>query len=223
MCGLFGFIAADNIAGPDVDELLQVAQAAAERGPHGWGMVTYHCREEDPTPHEYRRHRELGLPVVSMARVIPKAATSALLVVGHCRLATTGHEADPDELQPLKLGPDNWFAHNGTVPDADSIAQSFGMKLTTGNDSEVLGRLATLGLGGGGDVTLVEALSRACNDMTDRDKPFAAAWLVGHKIALVRRGHPLWVSEQPDGLYFGSVRWDTEYEPSMLEEHLYVD
>lgn len=99
MCGIFGWVAADDTTQPSSRLLELAAVGAADRGPHahGWAIPG------QPT------HRALGpLDPADVPR------TGARLL-GHARLATYGGLADLAAVQPIEVA-GHRVAHNGNAP-----------------------------------------------------------------------------------------------------------
>lgn len=177
MCGLYGF---RRHGAPDPALLQSLVVLAGQRGPHAHGYAT-----------QGRRHVALG-----PARA-EQVSTPVDSLIGHTRLATSGRYDDPGDAQPLQAGR-LFVAHNGTVPGAAQHAERLGLKLATGNDSEVL----ALGLAGA--VTLSDVAGVL--DLLTPGVPLALLALEADgSIIAARRGHPLHVSRRPEGVYLCSL------------------
>jgi glutamine phosphoribosylpyrophosphate amidotransferase len=107
MCGLFAYRGTDL---PDADRLDEIALAASTRGPHAFGL--YGRSEQAEWLYKHRG---------ALARQWPSCASQAHsypLLIGHCRLSTSGRLDDHCTMsnnQPLQRGP-LVLAHNGIVP-----------------------------------------------------------------------------------------------------------
>lgn len=178
MCGLFGFV------GERPTKLfLRAAEEAARRGPHavgvawrgvGEGLVTW------PQPWE----KVQGQIVARVAR--------ARVIVGHCRLSTSGEYRSNTSNQPLRVGA-TVVAHNGNVRHWRELPYGY----RTGCDSEAWGWAIEQAQG-----SLAERVERALG-VVDDGGPFALLAWRGAEVVALRRGHPLrW--EEAAGVYLSS-------------------
>ena len=177
MCGLVGY------AGPPLayhGRIDAAAAQAARRGPHSWGWAWW-----DGTG--WRTARGSGpLPA------LPDAATGAVAIVGHSRLATCGSTPGDTppvrESQPFTAGR-YLVAHNGTVADPAALA---GRPVVV--DSEAI-------------LAAMERLS--IDDITARMGPAPSALIVAtaDRVVLVRKpgdslaAHPLYLLESDGARY----------------------
>jgi len=164
MCGIFGMVGEWTAI-----DACTMLQRAAERGPHGWGIMS-------------NAGRQIGIG--KFTRPALPSFLGEGPIIGHARLATSGRATALDELQPLMFSdPDGAVfavAHNGTVPDAPD----WQMTCVTNNDSEVLGRwLETQS--GAWPVKLCD-LSRRLHTN------YAIAIWTPQLVWVMRRGHPLY-------------------------------
>ena len=191
MCGLFGFIGLR----PNVDVLREASLLAARRGPQSCGWVT-------------ARHGALGarrytLPMWDMVEGLEAGG----LVLGHCRLATSGDYDSIKDTQPLLLSdrqPDARMVfgeeevlgvamcHNGSV-DVDRLNPK---GMDSGCDTEALLRRASGGT--------ADALGNALLDLGN-EVPYAILMTDGEKVLAACRGLPLYVDKRPGGVYFCSL------------------
>ena len=210
MCGLFAF--AGESGALDKGLLAAAALQAMKRGPHGWGL-RWHVPGEGPGAGWFERRSREKL-AVEVVEEIPDAAD---VVLGHCRLATSGDLNNLLGYQPLTAGPPEnptSILHNGNVREYRWLADSIGLKRETDSDSEVIalliervrqGRPDALGPRTGlalrlererlGYRTLIGDVTGALANL-DQAAPIAlvAARAGGHGPELVacRRSLPLW-------------------------------
>lgn len=200
MCGVFGYV---GHAAPFGSVIRSLAEAAARRGPHAWGAVS-----DRGAFHRLRRYGSgNGEQAFDDYNQLQKVAMECRALIGHCRLATTPGPLSHMDSQPIHLGemPDGRYeaaiAHNGTVPNEHVLrgyVESIGLSPRTGNDSELLG-LAAIAQPG----TIGEQLAAVICRLYDEN---AVVMMLGAEgLAVYRRGHPLFVCEAWEGLYFSSV------------------
>lgn len=164
--------------------LLECAGAlAATRGPHGWGEAFWD-----------------GERMQVLKNTHPLAAHQLLLypsLIGHCRLATSGSRSVSD-LQPIVQGA-RAVAHNGNVYNYRQIFQDYHYQPFTNNDSEAV-------------LCLLEREGpEAVIQIVDHSSPLAVLALQKEKLLVIRRGHPLWILEQAEGIYFCSREMPGSY------------
>lgn len=189
MCGLFGYF---GPLGPETGLLSQIAALAAKRGPDGWGVVT-------DVASEYG----LGRLQPNMARGIE----ANFYAIGHCRLATVPGTKTIRACQPLRIGR-YVLAHNGTVGNLGDLQDAFGIRLTTGNDSEAIGQLMRL-LPGSTNERLDAAL-----DTIDHGGHYAVTVLDTELGTMHLRANcmPLYTRKQDEGFYWCSIKPDDLWE-----------
>jgi asparagine synthetase B (glutamine-hydrolysing) len=186
MCGLFGF------SGPgrgNMSLITELALLAGRRGPDAWGVWND------------------GTTIARMGRVTGEALRGlapAHATMGHARLATVLGTKRVECCQPLAVG-DFVVTHNGVVPNAQALADEFGFRLGTGVDSEAIAHL----------LNRHDARLGAVMSLVDLG-PHAV-------VALNRRtgtvefqagGLPLWTRQQPEGVYWCSVRPGDGWRPA---------
>jgi predicted glutamine amidotransferase len=192
MCGLFGFVAKRDAQAACSQECLRTIFALAnERGPDGWGLV--HTRDD-----------RVAVALVGTSAQSAHEALDSIgrceVVVGHCRLATTG---DLGVRQPLKCG-SGFISHNGNVQAVEDLATSYSLEPETTCDSEVLGMLIDLARG-----PLEQRASAALETIgVDKQHPSAMIGLFGTELVVAAAGHPLYVREDDSGYYFCSKTFD---------------
>lgn len=152
----------------DLEWLLALA---AERGPHGWGVLA---------AQEGRCATMRGLGRYRIGGYAGPLPTTGSLI-GHARLATSADRSSVAALQPLTAGAVS-IAHNGTVPDA----AAWGIPWPSRNDSEVLAGWLDRATGAW-EARLLELAGRLST-------PYAVAVLAGGAVYLMRRHHPLYVA-----------------------------
>lgn len=189
MCGLFGFVGTR----PDAGRLAAAAMLAAKRGPDGWGILT-----------DLSSERGLGRLPATLARGI----AAERFVVGHCRLATVLGTKLVSACQPLQVGR-YAVAHNGTIGNVSEMEQRFGFRLATGNDSEAIPRVMHAMTG------TTEQRLMAALDAVDHGGHYAVALvdLENMQVLLRAMSMPLWITRQPEGAYWCSIRPGMEWEP----------
>lgn len=133
MCGLFAF--AGEPGALDKGMLADVALQALKRGPHGWG-IRWHVPGRGWSE---RRSRER-----LVVEVVDEVPGDADVVLGHCRLATSGDLNNLGGYQPITVGPEGAetsILHNGNVREYRWVAEAMGLERKTDSDSEVLALL----------------------------------------------------------------------------------
>lgn len=190
MCGLFGFVGAR----PDAQRLALAALEASRRGPHAFGWA---IREGAGALNVHRQtgrlDEHLGA-VQNIARVL----YAPVRFIGQARLATSGAWQTTANNQPLLAG-DLALVHNGNVYNDRALFAEAGYTPTTENDSEailaVLMHYSSMPL---------QARAERVIQLVDRRSPLAALVSTPQGVAAIRRGHPLYVWEQPEGVYLCS-------------------
>lgn len=185
MCGLFGF---NGVAAPDPAKLRAVAEAASRRGPHACGVAW-------DSEGIVRVERRSG-PWKTHATALLRACSSAMRIVGHFRLSTSGDWRDPANNQPLHFG-GCAVAHNGNIPDWRERAERLGLKLTTSCDSELVARTLDAA-----PTFTYTALSKTGISAL----PHAVLALRPGVFLATRRSLPLFVWVAPEGTYYSSVQ-----------------
>lgn len=174
MCGIAGFV---SFGKPPTDRMLsELVHQAGKRGPHahGWAWLGHHGWGV------IRREGPLQHPPVEM---LPSS-----VIIGHSRLATSGRmpgSVPPvDEAQPITSG-DFLLAHNGTIPGSAEAVDSWTLlqALVSRPDQPL---------------AVIEALAEG------RPSAFVLGrWRTG-RLTLVGAGHPLYIAERSEGVYFCS-------------------
>lgn len=169
MCGLFGFIG--NALDPEV--IVKAFESAKDRGPDGWSYFD-------------------GKERISFvdSKDLLKGLAGKKLVLGHCRLATSGSVAVQ---QPIIRG-SNAIAHNGNVPCYAQACDRLGITLETGCDTELILRL------------LEQAETINCVIKSLSLSAYAIAALVDGSLYLTASRLPLFVLESSNGLYWCSKK-----------------
>lgn len=182
MCGVFGFI---GIA-PDMALLKQIAELAATRGMHAWGIAYI---EPNGTQGIYK---EIG-SLAGKTDLLDQWDYRA--VIGHCRLSTSGTPNNVVNNQPLIVG-SYAVAHNGNVYNYREIADRYGLTLRTQSDSEVI-------------PALLNEVSGTPKQVHERvvgviDSPYAILTLSKNGIYAMRNRLPLFAAVRDEGVYFCS-------------------
>lgn len=191
MCGLMGYISGCQ-GKPDRDTFMRVAEDTAKRGHHAWGLAWI---DKNERLRVYKRNGTIlkNLPLAwSMA-------SESLAFILHTRYATHGAlDSSNNHPHPVDGG---WMIHNGVVQNyRDLLSHTPGLHLLSECDSEVIGRLAEMAKG-----RLPDRFKTAI-DSTSGNLAIAALW---HRhnpacVVLARRGNPLHVGREEDGIWFSS-------------------
>lgn len=138
MCGIFGYLGPQ----PDFQTLFTVAELAATRGMHSFGVSV--AVGGNPAVH----WRWPGTPAKARDGLRDAYRELSMLkgewtLVGHCRLATFGAYTDSRNFQPIER--EGWaVAHNGNVYNHARLFAEYGVEPQTDNDSEALAMLASV-------------------------------------------------------------------------------
>jgi len=192
MCGLFGF---DGVAAPDPTKLRVVAEAASRRGPHACGVAW-------DSEGAVQVERRAG-PWRTHAAELLRACSSAIRIVGHFRLSTSGNWRDLANNQPLHFG-GCAVAHNGNIQGWRERAERLGLKLTTSCDSELVARVLDASR---------EFAPIALNEAGLANIPHAVLALRTNAFFATRRMLPLFAWITPEGTYYSSVQPHTDALP----------
>lgn len=189
MCGIFGFITRDG-QGPEVARLRRLALITQARGEHAFGLAWV---EADGPIQTFKRPGPAEDHLGELER-----CRNAVVVVGHCRLATHGAPTDNRNNHPHRAG-SGYLVHNGVVFNHKELAHRYGLSPQGECDSEILGLLMARCAGG-----LLQrsawAANQACGDLA-----ILGVWRRPARLLVVRRGRPLHFGEGRDGYYFASL------------------
>ena len=189
MCGIFGFISRAG-EGPDLARLRRIALITQTRGEHAFGLAWLDRQNRIQT---FKRPgpAEDHLDALEQCR-------DAIVVVGHCRLATHGSPQDNRNNHPHPAGR-GYLVHNGVVHNHLDLAQRYGLRPRSACDSEVLGLLMARCPG-----LLVQRVawtaSQTCGDLA-----LLGLWRKPARLLVARRGRPLHFGEGRTGFYFASL------------------
>lgn len=174
MCGVFGSCG----TAADVDLLQEIALLAGTRGPHAHEIFWTDSRGS-------HIRKEIG-------RIRPEILKNVMpaLLIGHCRLSTSGSYRMEQNNQPIICG-DIAVSHNGNIPDYLEIAREKGITLSTCCDSEILCHLA-------GRYGVQNAITAT------KGAPTALLLLQNNKMTVFRRRLPLYALHTDGGYYFCS-------------------
>jgi glutamine phosphoribosylpyrophosphate amidotransferase len=166
MCGLFGFFG----KGKPTATLADAFSRAKKRGPDGsawWDGCELYDR--------------------AAGRMIPPPTG---LVLGHCRLATSGSVAT---VQPLMSGP-YAITHNGNIRNHREIAKALSLQLTSTIDSELILQC------------LQREDSLAALLLAVPLEPGAVVAVTPQQLHFYAKGLPLYLLERPEGIYWCSTK-----------------
>jgi glutamine phosphoribosylpyrophosphate amidotransferase len=180
MCGLFAFY------GKKIEPamLAYAAEQAFRRGPEAIGFA-YLGKQKI----ERKVFLELAPAIKTLWDIqVP-------VVIGHCRLATSGKRTIGDAQPIVQNG--LILAHNGTVPNYRQL----GLKLRTGCDSEAILKLST----SGNSTRQFEAAVNSALVKTQQTlRNYAVIISDGKQLVYSRRYHPLYRHKAPGGYYLCS-------------------
>lgn len=191
MCGLFGFVSHGS-SGPNIKTLQRIAVVTERRGNHayGWSWIDHRGRMR-----YYKRPGKISLNLRSLEML-----KDARMVIAHCRYATHGHPEVNSNNHPHPAD-SGWIVHNGKIGNFQIIASQLGLRLSTQCDSEVLAAMIEHFRG-----PVFERCVRAVS-MVPPNAPFAmlGLWPRPMRMVMIRRGHPLNLSETERGYYIASL------------------
>lgn len=179
MCGLFGFCGTV----PEQNLLQEIAVLAGTRGPHAHGIAW----GEDGKI-SYRKGE---------GRIKPSFLDGIrpALLIGHCRLSTSGTYHKMQNNQPIISG-DIAVSHNGNILKYADLAKKMNIHLETDCDSEVLCKIAEKY----GFDTAIQTASGA---------PIALLLLQNNTITAYRYRMPLFFLSRESGFYFCSRKFES--------------
>ena len=201
MCGLIGFVSTGGTV--DLEYLHQLAALAERRGPHAFGFAWKTKHVEEPKLFKMPRPYSTASEKLNLA-------ASALSLIGHARLGTSGDIDKPEDCQPLHVGP-ILLAHNGTVSNFRDIALQRKLQLNTGCDSELLGQLI-VGFTG----SLQYRIERAIKEVGGEQPHALLVMTYTKSLIAFRRGHPLYEARRAEGIYLCS--WPPDGSAKLLPE-----
>jgi glucosamine 6-phosphate synthetase-like amidotransferase/phosphosugar isomerase protein len=191
MCGVFGFVSADEKTTPDMDHLARIARVTETRGKHAWGMSWIDGAGV------LRSFKKTGRITDNLALL--KMAADARMLIGHCRYATEGSYDNNVNNHPHPCD-GGWIVHNGMIPTWETLVEEHGLHLNSECDSEVLALLMEKFSG-----SLMERMTAAI-DCVRYGQPLVmlGLWKPGRLLA-ARRGNPLSIGETKRGTYLASL------------------
>ena len=204
MCGIYGFV---GVGGEKLDlhRLKKIAVDTQRRGPHAFGFAW--IDNEGRLKHFKQTGRISDhLSLLAMAK-------DARILIGHCRYAT--HGSPENNLNNHPFACDGGFlVHNGVVSDHNRIAETHDLWLNTDCDSEVLARLIETFKG-----SVLGRCEQTVNATDDSPLVMLVLWPRPGRVAIVRRGNPLWRSFTRDGaMYFSSCFSELPGKPRMMQD-----
>jgi glutamine phosphoribosylpyrophosphate amidotransferase len=162
---------------------------------HAWGFYA----TDDEKWQQYERHPGK----LTRDALVLDEAEQVRILVGHCRLSTSGTPEDNRNNQPF-LSTGMAFAHNGNIYDSGDVAKRWELELQTETDSEILLRLAEFMYSKGGSRRI--AIQSAVNCLIE--SPGAVLATDGESVFAYRNKLPIWEWETDEGYYFCSVKPD---------------
>lgn len=202
MCGLFGFIGKGG-ARPDLNMLGGIAVETQRRGPHAYGFAWV---DSDLKVHSFRRPGAIADNLDDLERL-----ADAVAIVGHCRWATQGDPEDNRNNHPHRVGR-GYLVHNGKIPEWADIVADRGFEMATDCDSEVLTHLVESDRG-----MFAARVGRAMT-CTASDIAVMAIWSNPLRVVLGRRGKPLHLSGEDEGIYFASTKRALPGKPKVVKQ-----
>jgi glutamine phosphoribosylpyrophosphate amidotransferase len=185
MCGLFGYLG----RGVNGETIRRLAVLAAQRGPDSWGMY------ENLDDSTIMVHHDGKLDLRFMDQIEGRR-----LVIGHCRLATSGSLG---VIQPIECGK-LVIAHNGNFYDAARIRPTLKEQPNTDCDTEVLGLAIEAGCHRKG--LLGSTVSVMANRL--KTSPTAILATLGRRVVAFAEDLPLFAAKRPEGTYFCSLAFE---------------
>ena len=190
MCGVFGYIAKDKGARPDMRRLARIARVTEQRGRDAFGFAWLDGKGR------MRSFRQEGR--ISDYLGLLDMAADARMLIGHCRLATNGDPASNINNHPHAVD-GGWLVHNGVIGNHLEIRQRHDLWASSECDSEVLGLLIE---------HLPGSVASRCAKAVQACRPgplvMLGLWKPGRLVA-VRRGNPLHVGDDVSGTYLASL------------------
>ena len=192
MCGIYGFVS-DGENGPSIVTLMDMAFQTEKRGPHAFGFAWLDKGGALKCYKQAGRITE-NLKLMEMMH-------DAVMVIGHCRWTTHGHQSDNINNHPHPSD-GGWIVHNGIVDNWESLKRRFSLPMNSECDSEVLARLIENSPESGvlgRTAEAVELVPAECS------MAMAGLWKPG-ELVIVKRGRPLSAARHAKGgLYFASL------------------
>lgn len=205
MCGVFGFVAKED-GRMNLRLIQQIALDTERRGPHAFGFAW--VDREGRLRHFKKEGR------ISDSLGLLSLAADARVLIGHCRWATQGNPEDNNNNHPFACD-GGFLIHNGQVKNYDALLEEQDIWPTTDCDSEVIARLIEQENG-----NHLTRCIKAVNFVEKGDLAIAAIWGRPPRVAIVRRGKPLWQGHTKKGsLYFASRAFALPGKATMMEDY----
>jgi glucosamine 6-phosphate synthetase-like amidotransferase/phosphosugar isomerase protein len=208
MCGIFGFISSSG-KGPNLGLLKSIATQTENRGKDAFGIA--YLRKSGRLG-MYKQHGPLSSRI-SIFSVL----SDSVAVIGHCRLATHGHEWDNSNNHPHRMS-DGYFVHNGIVYNYDELERDYGLLMNTDCDSEVIGLLVEKLKG-----PIVKCLAVAL-EQSFGNHAVAAIFSHPKMVMLAKKDfQSLSVHRNSEGLYFASDSSALPKESTIFPNNMVVN
>lgn len=205
MCGIYGYIAKGK-GRLNLRLIQEIALDAERRGPHAFGFAW--------VDREGRLHHFKKAGRISDSLGLLSLAADARVLIGHCRWATQGNPEDNNNNHPFACD-GGFLIHNGVVKNYDALLEEQDLWPTTDCDSEAIARLVEQETG-----NHLARCVKAVNRVEPSDLAIAVVWGRPPRVAIVRRGKPLWQARSKKGsLYFATRRFALPGDPEMMADH----
>lgn len=190
MCGIWGYVAKGNRR-PNLRLLEDLAFDTEKRGKHAFGFAWV---DQEGRIRHFKQAGRIGDYIGLLALM-----QDARVIIAHCRYATRGDPADNCNNHPFCCD-GGFLIHNGSLPDYDSLLVQHDLWPTSECDSEAIALLIEKEKG-----TRLQRCVRAVNRTEPGNLAVAGLWGRPARVALIRRGKPLWQAQTAGGsLYFAS-------------------
>lgn len=190
MCGIFGYITTVG-DGPSVERLRKIAIVTQSRGMHAFGLAWLN---RDGSVGQWKAE---GPAENHLGQL--DAVADARIVIGHCRYATHGSPANPNNNHPHPAG-GGVIVHNGIVFNHEQLVVQYGLQPRSECDSEVIGLMMANASRG----TILRRAAYATSRLSG-DLAILGLWRKPGRLLVARRGRPLMFGQSKQGYYFASL------------------
>lgn len=191
MCGVFGAISLTGA--PIRSELMRrMALDVQTRGRHAHGVAW-------ATHGGALRHTKAPGPIADRLDCLD-VAEGAAAIIGHCRYATQGEPRINCNNHPHRAH-GGLIVHNGRVPNYADLILERGLAPETDCDTEAIGLMVEQYRG-----SLLQRIERSVHAV-DHSMALLGLWVRPLRLAVVRRGRPLYGSAWDGVWYFSSLPW----------------